>query len=205
MELQHFMGCDEDLLWWKHILFETVSWCSQGCFYICLMCQGVRAGVCRGSLWEKSQVLPFVGYSQSQLAPVDLLQGTAEPVSWSGGASMKKWLKKGRKQCAAFVRDRSDKCVRETTLQTPSQRTRKIRKCSRCWSRNSPAVHKEDCSDAGCSLIAWTVHTREGFLAGTGAQGEKPMQKKSVLKGLYLVEWTRAGAGKMSDSKGESD
>lgn len=144
------MGCEESLH--RYILFKTFSWCSQGCFCICLMYQDIRAGVCRGGHCDKGQVLPFARHSLSQLAPMDLLQGTAEPVRWSGGDSVEKCLKSVENTCNHPERQEQWKCERKKPFRHLDQRTRKIKYAA--GAGVEIPLQSLDYSDAGCFPVA---------------------------------------------------
>lgn len=71
-------------------------------------------------LWEETRDCPHVGHSQFQLAP-NWTQHWPKlsPISDAGGTSVITYLGQGKKCCAAAMRERNKKNMRETTPQTP--------------------------------------------------------------------------------------
>jgi len=49
--------------------------------------------------------------------------------------------------------------VRETALRAPRSVQKEVRRCSRHWSRDSPAVRGADPGEAGCALQPMEVHS----------------------------------------------
>ena len=105
---------------------------------------------------------------QTQQVPasskMDPLLAKAEPPSVAAGVSVVRYLRKGKKSCKAALRDRSEKNVRETTLQTPRSVKKEGRRCSRHRSRYSLAAHREDYVEADCPAAACGEdHSEEGI------------------------------------------
>ena len=72
---------------------------------------------CRGGFCEKK---PGADPVPDRASSSWLQNGPkAEPIRDAGGASVITYLRKGKKHCEAAVRERREKNVRETTLQTP--------------------------------------------------------------------------------------
>ena len=66
------------------------------------MVAGGAAGV---APLRKDQGLPCAGHSHLQLAPTDPPLAKAKPISDAGGTSVVTYLRKGKKHCAAAVRE----------------------------------------------------------------------------------------------------
>lgn len=102
---------------------------------------------CCKDLCEQRWGLLHAGHSQLQSASADPLWGTAELLSHTGDTSRKSGLRKYKilhKQWGS-----SEKInLRNSPVSTKGKKSG--RKCSRCCSRDSPAVHVEDHGEAGC-------------------------------------------------------
>jgi len=83
------------------------SWFLQSC--VGCRCPGAGSGVAgRGRDCPRPDTARS---SQSQPAPTVPPQGTAQPCSRGGGASVITHLRKGKKGCAAAVRDKSERNI----------------------------------------------------------------------------------------------
>lgn len=143
--------------------------------------QGFWGGGCRGSLREERLGLPHAWHSKFQRAPLNPMQGTAEPLSRAGGTSAI-MFKKGQSTAQA-VRSEGRKKVWGTTLQTPKWEKEEGRRCSRRWGKDSPAAPGNFGRE----------HT--GADSHTVAHGW-PQAGVILLKDCRLMGRTPAGAGK---------
>ncbi|PKU45778.1 vps10 domain-containing receptor 2 [Limosa lapponica baueri] len=124
----------------------------------------------------------------------------ADPVSDAGGASVITYLRKGKKCCAAVVRERSEKNMRERALKTPRPVKKEGKRCSRHKKKYSPAAHGEDHSEVGCLPAAHEgPHARTGECAPKKAAAHGHlMPEQAPGRTCSLWRGAQAGAGSLA-------
>ena len=118
----------------------------------------------------------------------------AEPIRDGGSASGTAYLRKQKNPHNSICRGMEEW---ETTLQTPRSVRNRGRRCSRRWSRDSPAAHGGDHGEAGCPPTAhaglcWSRYT-------SAAWGGPHARAGGCLKESVNLWGAHTGAGFWQD------